>query len=591
MHPLADNPLESRDDFQRAVVDLYEPLRAHASPGGAWVIPGKHAAHYPPPSVGIEGFARPFWGIAPYVAGGGEFHHWAAFRRGLEHGVDPDHPEYWGDGGDYGHIYVEQPAIALTFAMAPGESWDPLDPATRERVAQWCLTVNDVDLYDNNWLFFRVLTNLGLKSVGVTVNDDAVSDSLDRLEGFYRDDGWYADGPDGGMDYYNPWAMHTYGLLYAALAGDTDPDRATRFRERAIRFARSFRSWFADDGAGIPYGRSLTYRFAQATFWGALAYADVEGIDLGEVRGLWQRNLQWWASRPIFTNDGILSVGYGYPNIGMMERYNSPSAPYWAMKAFLPLALEESHPFWQATPAPQPPLPPVSVQEQPGMVLCRQDGDVVALTAGQDTRFPEKYAKYAYSTRFGFGVRSGRDGLGGAAHDNALALSRDEPYWRTPREPERLAVTEDHVHRRWRPWEDVTVETWLVPGSPWHSRLHRIDSDGPLRFAAGGFPVADPDRSEIDPVIARTSSELLVEGSNGASGIRSLAGPGEATLVTQDPNTNVLCPRTSVPTVRGTVEPGEAWLHVAVTGGRSPDHVGWEDAVDRHPDTVPFPEA
>jgi len=90
---------------------------------------------------------------------------------------------------------------------------------------------------------------------------------------FYIADGWYRDGNIRRIDHYIPFAMHYYGLIYAALAQPGDP-RAERFRERARLFAQDFRHWFADDGGGLAFGRSLTYRYAMAGFWGALAIFD-----------------------------------------------------------------------------------------------------------------------------------------------------------------------------------------------------------------------------------------------------------------------------------------------------------------------------
>lgn len=576
MNPLADNPLETREQHQRAVRDLYEPLRSHTSPGEAWVNPGHHGAHYPEPGVAVEGFARPLWGIAPLGAGGGAFDHWDRIREGLRNGTDPEHAEYWGAGGDYDQVHVERPAIALAIALVPEAVWEPLRPEERDRLADWLAHVNEVDLHPNNWLYFRVLTNLGLREVGVEIDEDGMAADLDRLEGYYRADGWYTDGPDGPMDYYNPWAMHFYGLLYGALAGGRDPARAERFRDRAERFAEDFAAWFRPDGAALPYGRSLTYRFAQASFWGALAFADLPALDWSVIRGLWQRNVQWWAERSIFSNDGGLTVGYAYPNIGVMEPYNSPSAPYWAMKAFLPLALDSDHPFWRSEPAPLPEQPAVSCQPEPGMVLSRTRDDTVALVAGHSTRFPEKYAKHAYSTRFGFSVGSRRTGLGGAGHDGTLALSTDEEDWRVPAKPDRVLVSEQVIHRRSSPWDDVDVDTWLMPAPPWHARVHRIETERSLHLAAGGFPVARPERLDSDPVKVRSEAGLLAAGPNGASGIRLVAGDGEPTLVDQDPNTNVRTPRTSVPTIHGSADRGTTWLCVGATGGRDPDSVQWE---------------
>lgn len=68
-------------------------------------------------------------------------------------------------------------------------------------------------------------------------------------------------------DYYIPWAIQYYGLLYSKFAADTDPRRSALYRERATLFARQFVYWFDANGAALPFGRSLTYRFAQNSFW------------------------------------------------------------------------------------------------------------------------------------------------------------------------------------------------------------------------------------------------------------------------------------------------------------------------------------
>src|SRR5690606_4360265 len=127
-----------------------------------------------------------------------------------------------------------------------------------------------------------------------------------------------------------------------------DDERVKRYRERAELFARDIRHWFDEDGGVLAFGRSLTYRFACGGIWGALAFADLEALPWGEIKGHFMRHLRWWAKLPIADRDGVLSIGYGYPNLLMSENYNSAGSPYWALKAFLPLALPQDHPFWQA---------------------------------------------------------------------------------------------------------------------------------------------------------------------------------------------------------------------------------------------------
>ncbi len=54
--------------------------------------------------------------------------------------------------------------------------------------------------------------------------------------------------------------------IYATFMQDEDPEWAQRFKERAILFAQDFVYYFDEDGEALPYGRSLTYRFAQRAF-------------------------------------------------------------------------------------------------------------------------------------------------------------------------------------------------------------------------------------------------------------------------------------------------------------------------------------
>ena len=222
----------------------------------------------------------------------------------------------------------------------------------REQLATWLQRINEVRLVQSNWLFFRVIVNLGLARCGLKWSPERVDDDLNRIDKSYLGDGWYSDGADvppyrDGRrgDYYNPMAFHFYALVYTRLAPDHDPVRTARYTERARLFARDFIHWFSGNGAALPFGRSLTYRFAQGAFWGALAFAGVEAQPWPVIKGIYLRHLRWWMQQPIFSETGLLTIGYTYPNLLMAESYNSAGSPYWAMKAFLPLALPETHPF------------------------------------------------------------------------------------------------------------------------------------------------------------------------------------------------------------------------------------------------------
>ncbi|WP_162606419.1 DUF2264 domain-containing protein [Jiangella asiatica] len=591
-NPLTGNDLGSRGDAQRAVTALCEPVLARFVPGSGRARLGGAGAQYAPGVAELEGFARPLWGLAPLAAGGGNVD-WQPYLHGLSSGTDPNHPEYWGPAGDNDQRLVEMAAIAVAIALVPDRVWEPLTTCDQQNLSRWLARINDVAVNDNNWLFFKVIVNEALRLVDTPGFDaEGQTQALNRLERFYLGDGWYADGPTARRDYYVPWAMHFYGLLYARLAADHDPRRCDRFRERAATFAGDFLRWFARDGSALPFGRSLTYRFAQGAFWGALAFAGVEALPWGQIKGLLLRQLRWWARQPMFDEAGLLSIGYAYPNLTIAEQYNAPGSPYWSLKAFLPLALTADHPFWLAAESDSPAVAGTSKQPHAGMLVSMDEpsGHVTALVSGQQhvavRHGAAKYAKFAYSTAFGFSVPAGDRGLDQVAPDSMLALSEDETHWRVRAELEDARLDGDVLWSRWRPWHDVEIETWLWFHGLWHARVHRIASGRRIVSAEGGFAV-DLQAAELSGAHARVErGQAFCAGSTMVSGLRDVRDvacgdlrAGEVLRVF--PNTNVLRPRTSLPVLRGAHDVGEHWLCTAVFAGVGDD--GWADAWNNAP--------
>lgn len=573
--PIVRNPLKTKKDLRLAFRQLTDPLKPCYSKGMARLRIGNTGASYPAGTAEMEGFSRVLWGLVPLLAGGAECDLWETYVQGIKNGTDPSHEEYWGDVNDYDQRLVEMAALGFALALIPEKFQERFSGQEMKRLAAWLNQISDRKLWDCNWLFFLVLVQMGFKKAGLPYNRQLMEKTLDDIERFYLDDGWYADGVGGHSDYYVPFALHYYGLLYAKLMEKDDPERSRLYKSRAESFARSFIHWFAEDGSAIPYGRSLTYRFAQSAFWSALVYAGVEPFPLGVMKGIILRNLRWWFQQPIFQRDGILSIGYAYPNLVMAENYNAPGSPYWAFKTLLPLALAEQHPFWTAEELPLPPLPTRSVQQQPHLVVCRQEAvpHVVAFNTGhlstnEHTHTSAKYEKFAYSTFFGFSVPRAEWGLGQGAFDSMLALCEGDNLYRVKRKCEETSIRDGIVYARWKPWSDVEVQTWLVPGTPWHVRIHRIASGRRLDAADGGFALG----IEGPPQAQQTDSEARAQTAEGASGIRCLYGGGKAELVYPNANTNLMRPRTVIPTVRAGIEPGIRWIATAVYG--EPLHAG-----------------
>jgi hypothetical protein len=504
----------------------------------------------------------------------------------LSYGAAPDHPGFWGRPGVSDQRFAETATIACTLLLAPKAFWEPLSAAAKKNLRAYLGLINDVELPENNWALFRVMVNLCLERVGGEDRGSQIEDDLNRIEPWHLGDGWYSDGATEQRDHYVAFAIHFYCLLYAAFGND--PARGNIYRERAARFAQDYIHWFAGNGASLPIGRSLTYRFAQAAFWGALGFAGIEALPWGVLKGLVLRQLRWWMQQPILTDSGLLSIGYAYPNLNMAESYNSPASPYWAFKGFLPLALPESHPFWAAEELPLPEMPAKSVQPAPRLVICRDDSadHVVALAGGQwaawePRHVAEKYAKFCYSTHFAFSVPSAATGLPEGAFDSTLALSEEGLYFRVRRRSRCLAISERYLLSAWEPWDDVAALTWLVPAGRWHIRVHQVRTARTLLSAEGGFAL---DRA-AKPVLAGCGSPGGTAASNsgvarsrgGISGIIDLLSHGRrAELVRAAPNTNLIAPQTIIPMLLGQHAAGEIWLACAVLG-RPDTEDNWQE--------------
>lgn len=566
------NPLATKADMQEAFRQLVYPLKPHYSEGHARLKLGVTGVHYGPEIAEMEGFSRVLWGFVPFLAGGGEDELWDNLLDGIRNGTDPGHPEYWGQVSDYDQRLVEMAAFGYALSLIPERIWGPLNERERSNLYTWLNQMNSHPCYDCNWLFFNVLVNLGFRKAGLPYDARQLEGNLRRIDDFYLSDGWYSDGIGGHSDYYVPFALHFYGLLYAKLMNDEDPERSRVFKERAGKFAGQFIHWFAEDGSALPYGRSLAYRFAQSAFWGALAYAEVEALPYGVIKGLILRNLRWWFKQDMLNEEGLLTIGYAYPNLVMAETYNSPGSPYWSLKFFMPLALADEHPFWMAEELPLPELEALAVQQPAHLAICRESetGHVVAFNSGHlstndHTHTSAKYEKFAYSTAFGFSVPRSEWGISQGAFDSMLALSEaGDNLYRVRRQNEESRIEDNILYSRWKPWPNVEVQTWVVAGLPWHIRIHRLHTERALDTAEGGFAASlTPALQEI---VSADRTGITAISSQGVSGVLSLTGHREAVMIRPSTNTNVLMPRTVIPTLLASLTPGTHWLVSAIYG-------------------------
>ncbi|MGG8025417.1 DUF2264 domain-containing protein [Klebsiella aerogenes] len=569
-----DNPLTSREEVLRLVNEMLNAVAPYFKNDASRIDLANFTAHYGQQVASMETFSRLLWGVTPLLAGGSEPQHFSFYLQAIKNGTNPQHADYWGEIAPYDQRIVEMAAYGLLLALAGETVLAHFTAAEKENLWRWLKQCETQDIPDNNWHFFPILVQVGFHYCGMPTNPQAREDHFAAMERYYLGDGWYSDGPGRPRDYYISMGFHFYGLIYAKLMADVDPQRCAELRQRAARFSSDFIHFFADDGAAIPFGRSLTYRFAEAAFWSAAAFAGLEVFSPGVMKGIVLRHLRWWLKQPMFDRDGVLSVGYSYPNLAMAEDYNAPGSPYWGLKTMLVLALGEGDAFWQAAELPLPPLPAQHTIAYADQVLVHQADHLWMLTSGQlelnnFVNTEAKYCKFAYSTRFGFTIERGRYGLNHAAPDSMLLLAEKDNYWRGRRECQQVVTADGVIYSRWLPWRDVVIDSWLLALGDWQLRVHRITTQRALDCAEGGFSLANrplPQAQERDGACCLRSARDI----SAIFCLHPHARRGETVLT--PPNSNLLfAERAAVPVLRGELDAGTHCLVSAVWAGNAAD--------------------
>lgn len=558
------NPLESRKDVIEALHQQLEPLIPAFTDDGARVSLADTSAVFSMEAAELEGFARPLWGIVPFVYGGGKFKHWDLFRTGLSNGTNPSKPEYWGDVQDYDQHLVELAAIGFALCFVSEHIWNPLLDEAKENLSKFLLKARENEFPHCNWKFFRIMIDLGLDKVGVAYDKSLTEAYMADIDTMYIDEGWYGDGGNNRIDYYNPFALHFYGMIYYLAMKDRDPERSSKYKSRALLFAKQFIHWFSDDGACIPFGRSCTYRFAVDGFWGMLACVtradETPVIPWGVLKGVYLRHLRWWSKQPVsYFKTNILSVGFSYPNQFMCENYNSPQSPYWCLKAFASLILPESHPFWTSKEEPLL-LEDVNLKV-PGMLISHNKGNTVSLTSGPYLAFirhhAEKYSKFAYSSRYGFNVENNLKAFGSASLDNMIGFSfNDRDFFF--RESNKSWIFRDGLYSEWSPAgaENIEVKTWILQRGNYHIRVHHVQNNSSEDVVSleGGFAANVMHDANVNKYITADPKAIAeIETSKDITLVLNLMEDRKARVCKPEPNSNLISSKVILPQLKGSI--------------------------------------
>jgi hypothetical protein len=405
----------TRADFTALADRMLLGARRHASPSASLITPPGAPGGYGTAVDGLEGFARTFLLAGFRIAGergADPLNLLDQYASGLAAGADPGSSERWVTPREHPQAKVEAASIALILDLTRPYLWDRLDDRVREQlIAYLAQVVGDPTYPNTNWVWFRIVVEQFLASVGGPWSRADLEADLAAHDAFVRADGWYCDGDERNYDHYCGWALHLYPILWSRMAGAAEyaAPRLPAYKAHLDRFLPDALRLVGADGSPLIQGRSLTYRFAAAApFWiGALA--DTTAADPGLLRRAAAGIVKHFAEHGAPDADDLLTIGWHHPWRRLAQRYSGPGSPYWAAKGLLGLALPADHPVWTS---PEQPLPveesdQLAVIAAPGWALSatRADGIVRVYNHGTDHALPGDttgdsplYARFGYST-------------------------------------------------------------------------------------------------------------------------------------------------------------------------------------------------
>ena len=547
--------LNSRNDFIDLLSGILSPLKPFYSEGKGRVKLAGGGAVYCQDAIEMEAFARPLWGLSALWRNGNRlepFEEW--YRKGLVSGTDPSSPEYWGDVSDDDQRFVEMAPIAFSLISAPDVLWTPLSTEEKENAASYLNKINDYEIPKCNWYFFRILVNTALKRLGMPYSTRRLQEDSAFIESCYLGNGWYDDGASGRTDYYIAFAMHYYSLIYSLYI--EDEEKKQLILNRAERFAEDFIYWFSSSGESIAYGRSLTYRFAQCSFWSAYAAAGGKHKDI--AKGIIVRNLSQWLDKDIFDNSGILTIGYCYPDLSMAENYNAPGSPYWALKVFSVLLMDEENVFWDIEPASLPGLDRVHAIPEARMLMQHRGWEAVSfvpgmLGMGSLGYFTDKYDKFAYSSSFSFSVAHTAETIEEASPDSMLAFCLDDGSVKVRRGSGSYRIEGNKIISEWSPCQGIDVITEITVLDDCHERKHVIRSSFSCVSYDSGFCIPDSwNRNDVH----QEPDSITISGAGYTSSACIVEGDGKPVVIRPCPNTNLRWRNTLIPSILTDIRPG-----------------------------------
>ena len=310
----------------------------------------------------LETFARLMAGISPWIAlpddGTPEgkqrkqLHDWAI--QAYKNAVDPNSPDRITWLTNTSQPLCDASYLVESFMRAPEATWGQLDEVTKKRYIEGLKSLRTIRPAYNNWLLFRAMVEAFFMSIGEDVDEYALSVGLQKMSEWYLSDGWYSDGPEYAMDYYNSYVMHPMMIEVLEICKKHNFRTPISFElavKRMNRFNTILERFISPEGAYPAVGRSVIYRMGafQTLAMSAWKYGLPKDLTNGSVRSALTCVMKrMFAVDGNFDSKGYLRLGFAGHQPNLANYYSDNGSLYMTSLVFMPLGLPASHPFWTA---------------------------------------------------------------------------------------------------------------------------------------------------------------------------------------------------------------------------------------------------
>lgn len=313
----------------------------------------------------LEAFGRLMAGISPWLSLPEDDTKEGKMRKQLKtwaiqsykNAVNPENPDYLLWKGE-SQILVDAAYLAESFLRAPEATWEQLDQVTRERYIECFKGLRVIRPAYNNWLLFRAMIESFLLSVGEEVDHYVLSVSVNKINEWYLSDGWYSDGPEFALDYYNSYVIHP---MYVEILETCKKYKfwTTVSLDLAIKRMQRFNSFIerliSPEGTYPAFGRSVVYRMGafQSLALAAWKYGLPEGLSNGQVRSALTAVMKnMFSVEGNFDEENFLRLGFVGHQPNLSNYYTDNGSLYMTSLVFMPLGLSPTDAFWTDPAAP-----------------------------------------------------------------------------------------------------------------------------------------------------------------------------------------------------------------------------------------------